>query len=123
MNDVDASSKLSREQMEGLITHVLDRIQRPLHRTMADSGLTLEQIDAIELVGGITHVPAIRQRIQDTFPGKALSTTLNQDEAMVHGATFAHAMFSPVFRVRDFHMADINHYPIKSPMGCISHRS
>ena len=117
MNDVDASSKLSREQMEGLITDVLDRIQGPLHRAMADSGLTLEQIDAIELVGGSTRVPAIRQRIQDAFPGKALSTTLNQDEAIARGATFACAMLSPVFRVRDFHMADINHYPIKVQWG------
>ena len=113
MNDVDASSKLSREEMEGLISHVLDRIPAPLQRALADSGLTLEQIDAIELVGGSTRVPAIRQRIQDCFPGKSLSTTLNQDEAIARGATFACAMLSPVFRVRDFHMSDIHHYPIK----------
>ena len=113
MNDVDASSKLSREQLEGLIAHVLDRIPGPLHRALADSGLTLDQIDAIELVGGSTRVPCIRQRIQDAFPGKALSTTLNQDEAIARGATFACAMLSPVFRVRDFHLTDINHYPIK----------
>ena len=113
MNDVDASSKLTRDQMEDFISHVLDRIPGPLHRALADSGLTIDQIDAIELVGGSTRVPSIRQRIQDVFPGKLLSTTLNQDEAIARGATFACAMLSPVFRVRDFHMADINHYPIK----------
>ena len=113
MNDVDASSKLTRDQMEDFISHVLDRIPGPLHRALADSGLTIDQIDAIELVGGSTRVPSIRQRIQDVFPGKILSTTLNQDEAIARGATFACAMLSPVFRVRDFHMADINHYPIK----------
>ena len=113
MNDVDASSKLSRDQMEGLISHVLDRIPAPLRRALADSGLNLDQIDAIELVGGSTRVPSVRQRIQEVFPGKTLSTTLNQDEAIARGATFACAMLSPVFRVRDFHVTDINHYPIK----------
>ena len=61
MNDVDASSKLSRVEMEGLITHVIDRIPGPLHRALADSGITLDQIDVIELVGGSTRVPCVRQ--------------------------------------------------------------
>ncbi|KDR67801.1 hypothetical protein GALMADRAFT_272907 [Galerina marginata CBS 339.88] len=114
MNDVDASSKLSREQLEGLIAHVLDRIPAPLQRALADSGLTLDQIDAVELIGGSTRVPSVRNRIQEVFPGKTLSFTLNQDEAVARGATFACAMLSPVFRVRDFHVGDINHFPIKT---------
>jgi heat shock protein 4 len=113
MNDVDASSKLSRDDLEGLISSVLDRIVAPVQRALADSGLTLEQIDAIELIGGSTRVPAVRARIQEVFPGKVLSTTLNQDEAIARGATFCCAMLSPVFRVRDFHMQDITHYPVK----------
>jgi heat shock protein 4 len=114
VTDVDATSKLSREELEGLITHILDRIPGPLERALRDSGITLDQVDAIELVGGTTRMPAIRQRIQDSFPGKTLSVTLNQDEAIARGATFACAMLSPVFRVRDFHVSDINHYPIKT---------
>ena len=61
MNDVDASSKLTRVEMEGLITHVINRIPGPLHRALADSGITLDQIDVIELVGGSTRVPCVRQ--------------------------------------------------------------
>ncbi|KAJ7040842.1 heat shock protein 70 family, partial [Mycena alexandri] len=113
MNDVDASSKLSRDQLEGLVSEVLDRIPAPLHRVLADSGLTLDDIDAVELIGGSTRVPAVRNKIQEVFPGKVLSTTLNQDEAIARGATFCCAMLSPVFRVRDFHTHDITHYPIK----------
>ncbi|PPQ80483.1 hypothetical protein CVT25_001749 [Psilocybe cyanescens] len=114
MNDVDATSKLSRDELEAFIADVLDRIPGPLQRAIADSGLTLEQIDSVELIGGTTRVPSVRQRIQDAFPDKVLSTTLNQDEAIARGATFACAMLSPVFRVRDFHVNDINHYPIKT---------
>ncbi|KAJ7049452.1 heat shock protein 70 family [Mycena amicta] len=113
VNDVDAASKLSREYLEELVAPVLDRIRAPLQRALADSGISLDQIDAIELIGGSTRVPAVRARIQEVFPGKVLSTTLNQDEAIARGATFCCAMLSPVFRVRDFHIQDINHYPVK----------
>lgn len=114
MNDIDASSKLSRDDLEELIKPILDAIPAPLERALKDSGLTLEQIDAIELIGGTTRVPAVRQRIQAVFPGKSLSFTLNQDEAIARGATFACAMLSPIFRVRDFHITDVNHFPIKA---------
>jgi heat shock protein 4 len=113
MNDIDASSKLNRDQFEKLVADVLDRIPIPIQCAVAESGLDLDEIDAIELVGGSTRIPAVRGRIQQVFPGKPLSTTLNQDEAVARGATFACAMLSPVFRVRDFHMHDITPYPIK----------
>ncbi|PBK95278.1 heat shock protein 70 [Armillaria gallica] len=114
MNDIDASSKLTRDEYEGLIASVLDRIPAPLQRALEDSELTLDQIDAVELIGGSTRIPAVRARIQSVFPGKVLSTTLNQDEAVARGATFACAMLSPVFRVRDFRFTDIATYPIKT---------
>jgi heat shock protein 4 len=113
MNDVDASSKLHRDNYETLIAHVLEKIPVTLEQAISESGLTLDQIDAIELLGGSTRVPAVRARIQLAFPGKTLSTTLNQDEAVARGATFACAMLSPTFRVRDFHMNDITPYSIK----------
>lgn len=113
MNDIDASSKLTREQYETLCADVFDRISAPIQQALADSGITLDEIDAVELVGGSTRIPAVRQRIQSVFPGKALSTTLNQDEAAARGAAFACASLSPVFRVREFSMVDITPYPIK----------
>ena len=113
MNDVDATSKITREEYEQLIAPLLERIGAPIQQALADSGLTLDEIDSVELVGGCTRIPAVRARIQAAFGGKALMTTLNQDEAAARGATFACAMLSPVFRVREFHMHDITHYPIK----------
>ncbi|KAI0663667.1 heat shock protein [Cubamyces menziesii] len=113
MNDIDASSRLTREDYEQLIAPVLDRLEAPLKQALAESGLTLEQIDAVELIGGCTRIPAVRAKIQAVFQGKSLSTTLNQDEAAARGATFACAMLSPVFRVRDFSIHDITAYPIK----------
>ncbi|THH26841.1 hypothetical protein EUX98_g7348 [Antrodiella citrinella] len=113
VTDVDATSKLTREEYEELIAPVLARIEAPIKQALADSGLTLDEIDAIELVGGCTRIPAVRAKIQAAFGGKTLSTTLNQDEAAARGATFACAMLSPIFRVRDFAMHDISPYPVR----------
>lgn len=116
MNDVDASSKLNREQFEALIAEPLSRVTAPLEEALREAGLTVEQVHSIELVGGSTRIPAIRTRIRDFFGGasRQLSSTLNADEAVCRGATFACAMLSPVFRVREFNVQDITPYPIKT---------
>jgi len=113
MNDIDASGKLSRDQMEELVAGVLSRIPLPIEQAIRDSGLTLDEIDAVELIGGSTRVPSVRARIQSAVPGKTLSSTLNQDEACARGATFTCAMLSPVFKVRDFQIHDVTAYPIQ----------
>lgn len=113
MNDIDAQSRINREEYEQLISGVLDRLEGPLQQALADSGLTIEQIESVELVGGCTRIPAVRAKIQSWFQGKQLSTTLNQEEAAARGATFACAMLSPVFRVRDFSMLDITPYSVR----------
>ena len=112
MNDIDASGVLKREELEELIAPMLERVTAPLEQALAEAGLTKDAIDAIELVGGCTRVPSIKERISDFF-GKPLSFTLNQDEAIARGCAFACAILSPVFRVRDFTVHDILSYPIE----------
>lgn len=111
MNDIDANSSLTREEFEGLIAPLLERTAVPLQKALDDAGLTIDQIDAVELVGGSTRIPALKTRISEFF-GKPLSFTTNQDEAVARGATLSCAILSPIFRVRDFSITDINAYPI-----------
>ncbi|OCF37659.1 heat shock 70kDa protein 4 [Kwoniella heveanensis BCC8398] len=111
--DVDASSSMTREAFEQLTDHLLSRVANPIQEALAKAGLSAEEVDAIELVGGSTRIPAIKERIQALFPSKTLGFTLNQDEAVARGATFACASLSPVFRVREFAVHDIASYPIK----------
>ncbi len=113
MTDIDASSSLNRESFEKLVEPLLERIPIPLQSALTEAGLTIDQIDAVELVGGSTRIPAIKERISAFFNNKTLSFTLNQEEAVARGATFACAMLSPVFRVRDFAIHDITPFPVK----------
>lgn len=112
MNDIDVQSVLKREEFEELCKPLLDRVTVPLEQALADANLTVEDIDIVEVVGGCTRVPVLKERIA-TFFGKQLSFTLNQDEAIARGCTWACAILSPAFRVRDFSVHDIVSYPIE----------
>ncbi|KAF1949709.1 heat shock protein Hsp88 [Byssothecium circinans] len=112
MNDVDVRGMLKREELEELIRPMLDRATVPIEQALADAKLKPEDIDAIEMVGGCTRVPALKTAIQEFF-GKPLSFTVNQDEAVARGCAFNCAILSPIFRVRDFSVHDMVSYPIE----------
>lgn len=112
MNDVDVQAMMKREELEALLAPLLSRATVPLEQALAEAKLKAEDIDTIELVGGCTRVPALKETIQKFF-GKPLSFTLNQDEAVARGCAFSCAILSPVFRVRDFAIHDIVNYPIE----------
>lgn len=112
MNDVDVSAMVTRQEFEALIDPLLNKTTAPLEEALAQAKLTKDDIDFIEVVGGGSRVPAIKERIQ-TFFGKNLSYTLNADEAAARGCAFSCAILSPVFRVRDFSVQDVIPYPIE----------
>ncbi|KAH9908613.1 heat shock protein Hsp88 [Xylariomycetidae sp. FL2044] len=112
MNDIDVSAMVTRQEFEALVEGLLNKVTEPLEKALADAKLTKEDIDIVELVGGSTRVPALKERIQAFF-GKNLSFTLNQDEAIARGCAFSCAILSPVFKVRDFSVVDIVNYPIE----------
>ena len=112
MDDKDVRGSLKREELEQLVQPLLDRVTAPLEQALAEAKLKVEDIDAIEMVGGSTRMPSIKDRVSKFF-GKPLSYTLNQDEAVARGCAFSCAILSPVFRVRDFSIHDIVSYPIE----------
>jgi len=113
MNDIDASAMISRQEFEAMIEPLLERTHVPLEEALSQAKLTKDDIDIIEVVGGGSRVPALKERIQAFFGGKPLSFTLNADEALARGSAFSCAILSPVFRVRDFSVQDIISYPIE----------
>lgn len=112
MEDTDVRAMVKREEMEGMVKSLLDRITVPLEQALAEAKLKVEDIDHIEMVGGSTRVPVIKDTISNFF-GKGLSFTLNQDEAIARGCAFCCATLSPAFRVRDFAIHDIVNYPVE----------
>ncbi|QPH09906.1 Heat shock protein hsp88 [Epichloe festucae Fl1] len=112
MNDVDVSVMITRQDFEAMIEPILARTHEPLEQALAQAKLTKDDIDVIEIVGGGSRLPALKERIQAFF-GRTLSYTMNADEAIARGCAFSCAILSPVFRVRDFSVQDVISYPIE----------
>ncbi|KAG8004385.1 Heat shock 70 kDa protein 4 [Nibea albiflora] len=111
MNDIDVSAKLNRGAFEEMCADILARVEAPLHSLLEQTKLKKEDIYAVEIVGGASRIPAIKERISKFF-GKELSTTLNADEAVARGCALQCAILSPAFKVREFSITDVAPYPI-----------
>lgn len=112
MDDRDVHTIVNRGDFEEWAAHLFTRTEETLTKALENAGLTVDEIDSVEVIGGTTRIPAIKTTISNYFK-KDLSTTLNQDEAQSRGAALQCAMLSPVFKVRDFRVNDICAYPIK----------
>ncbi|MBN3305586.1 HS74L protein, partial [Amia calva] len=111
MNDIDVSGKMNRAHFEEMCAHYLTRVEAPLKVAMDQAKLTREDVYAVEVVGGGTRSPAIKERISK-FLGKDISTTLNADEAVARGCALQCAILSPAFKVREFSITDVVPFPI-----------
>uniref|UniRef100_A0A3B5A6D6 Heat shock 70 kDa protein 4-like n=1 Tax=Stegastes partitus TaxID=144197 RepID=A0A3B5A6D6_9TELE len=111
MNDIDVSSRLNRGQFEEMCAGLLAKVEGPLRSVMEQAKLKKEDIYAVEIVGGASRIPAIKERISKFF-GKELSTTLNADEAVARGCALQCAILSPAFKVREFSITDVVPYSI-----------
>ncbi|XP_004604597.2 heat shock protein 105 kDa isoform X2 [Sorex araneus] len=111
MNDKDVSGKMNRAQFEELCTDLLQRIENPLKLLMEQTELRIEDVSAVEIVGGTTRIPAVKEKIARFF-GKDISTTLNADEAVARGCALQCAILSPAFKVREFSVTDAVPFPI-----------
>ncbi|TMS17687.1 Heat shock 70 kDa protein 4 [Larimichthys crocea] len=111
MNDIDVSAKLNRGAFEEMCADILARVEAPLQSLLEQTKLKKEDIYAVEIVGGASRIPAIKERISKFF-GKELSTTLNADEAVARGCALQCAILSPAFKVREFSITDVAPYPI-----------
>uniref|UniRef100_A0A803V001 Heat shock 70 kDa protein 4L n=1 Tax=Ficedula albicollis TaxID=59894 RepID=A0A803V001_FICAL len=111
MNDLDVSSKMNRYWFEQLCAALLARVEPPLRAAMDQAKLQREDIYSIEIVGGATRIPAVKEQISNFFC-KEISTTLNADEAVARGCALQCAILSPAFKVREFSITDVVPYSI-----------
>ncbi len=78
--------ELSRPQFETLVSELVQASMEPVEQALKDSGLKMENIDRIILVGGSTRIPAVQHAVSDFFGGKIPDRSVNPDEAVALGA-------------------------------------
>jgi Fe-S protein assembly chaperone HscA len=77
--------ELSREVFDKLIAPIVERTLGPCRACLKDSGVTIEDIAEVVLVGGSTRIPLVRQAVETLFRTRP-HTELNPDEVIALGA-------------------------------------
>jgi len=77
--------KLTRAKLEALVDDLIEKVVEPCQIALRDAGLTAAQIDEVILVGGMTRMPKVQQKVKEIF-GKEPSKGVNPDEVVAIGA-------------------------------------
>jgi molecular chaperone DnaK len=82
---INFERELTRDYVEQVTKDLLDRLDSPVKRTIADAGVSADVIEEVLLVGGMTRWPAVQAAVERLF-GKKPSKGANPDEVVALGA-------------------------------------
>jgi molecular chaperone DnaK len=83
--------KITRAKLEGLVSELLDKLEEPCRTCMKDAGLSPREIHEVILVGGMTRMPSVQERVRRIF-GKEPHKGVNPDEVVAVGAAIQGAV-------------------------------
>ncbi|KAJ1976822.1 lumenal Hsp70 protein [Dimargaris xerosporica] len=113
----DFRTTVSREEFESLAADLMDRLTPPIDAALQQAGKTLDQVDAVVVVGGSARVPFIEKRLLEHLGSVKISKNINADEAAVKGATFYAANMSLQLRTKGIVLKDITAMPVQAEMA------
>ncbi|PIT90179.1 MAG: molecular chaperone DnaK, partial [Candidatus Komeilibacteria bacterium CG10_big_fil_rev_8_21_14_0_10_41_13] len=96
--------KLSRAKLEELVGELVDNSFKAVDQAIQDSGFKKEDIDEVILVGGMTRMPLVQQKVEKYF-GKKGNVTVNPDEVVAMGAAVQAGVFQG--DVKDILLLDV----------------
>jgi len=77
--------KLTRAKLESLVEDLIEKLEEPCRIAMQDAGITPKDISEVILVGGMTRMPRVQQKVKEIF-GKEPVKGVNPDEVVAMGA-------------------------------------
>lgn len=80
------ATKITRAKLESLVADLIDKLDGPCNTALSDAGMTAGDIAEVILVGGMTRMPAVKDRVKKIF-GKEPNKGVNPDEVVAAGAT------------------------------------
>ncbi|SUA59169.1 molecular chaperone DnaK [Oligella urethralis] len=85
--------RLTRAKLEALVEDLVERTLEPCRVAIKDAGIKLSEIDDVILVGGMTRMPAVQEKVKEFF-GKDPRKDVNPDEAVAQGAALQGSVLS-----------------------------
>ena len=77
--------KLTRAKLESLVEDLIERTVAPCQKALADAGLNASDVSEVILVGGMTRMPKVQEKVKEIF-GKEPHKGVNPDEVVAVGA-------------------------------------
>jgi molecular chaperone DnaK len=77
--------KLTRAKLEALVDDLISKVEGPCKTALSDAGLKAGDISEVVLVGGMTRMPKVQQKVKEIF-GKEPGKGVNPDEVVAIGA-------------------------------------
>lgn len=111
--------KLSLKEYAILCEPLLEKIRKPVQRSLQDAHIRLNEIDEVVLVGGATRLPIVRDFIIRQFK-KFPSTSLNPDEAIAVGAAIQAAMKERREEVKEVILTDVCSFTLGTEVSVAS---
>jgi molecular chaperone DnaK len=96
--------KLTRSKLEALCADLIDRTEGPCRQALKDAGLSAGDINEVILVGGMTRMPSVQERVKKIF-GKEPHKGVNPDEVVAMGAAIQGAVLTG--EVKDVLLLDV----------------
>src|SRR3954463_14188330 len=96
--------KITRAKLEALVEELIERTIEPCRVAIKDAGVKVGEIDDVILVGGMTRMPKVQEKVKEFF-GKEPRRDVNPDEAVAVGAAIQGAVLSG--QVKDVLLLDV----------------
>ena len=90
---VHLNLKFTRAKLEALVEDLIAKTIEPCKIAIKDAGVSVTDIDDIILVGGMTRMPKVQEKVKEFF-GKAARMDVNPDEAVAVGAAIQGSVLS-----------------------------
>jgi len=96
--------RLTRAKLEALVSDLIDMVEGPCRQALKDSGFSASEIHEVILVGGMTRMPKVQEKVKDIF-ARDPSKGVNPDEVVAVGAAIQAGVLSG--EVKDVLLLDV----------------
>merc|ERR1712183_284828 len=102
-----------------MCAELVERLNPPIQRALAETELSTTDLSSVEIVGGGSRVGFVKRNLskilglKQSATNNGLSTTLNADEAIARGAALQSAILSPRFKVKPYEIVECAPFPVK----------
>ena len=111
---------LEREVFEEAAAGFFARVKDPINSALAEAGLTMDDIDQVEILGGGVRTPKTLENMEIAFGRKDLSTHLNGDEAMCFGSAFIASNSSSAYKVKHVFLTQNPKYDVHVKISALN---